>query len=68
LKVAGEYKRRQLPIDLIVVDFFHWSLEGEWKFDPTYWPDPDAMVNVSYWYLTDGFYMAYCGQSVTELL
>lgn len=44
LNVAREYKRRELPIDLIVVDFFHWPLQGEWKFDTTYWPDPEAMV------------------------
>jgi alpha-D-xyloside xylohydrolase len=44
LEVAREYKRRNLPLDLIVIDFFHWPLQGEWKFDPTYWPDPDAMV------------------------
>ncbi|KAF7562656.1 hypothetical protein G7046_g1466 [Stylonectria norvegica] len=44
LEVAREYKRRDLPIDLIVVDFFHWPLQGDWRFDPTYWPDPDAMV------------------------
>mgnify|MGYP001588394985 CR=1 FL=1 len=40
LQVAREYKRRELPIDLIVIDFFHWALQGDWKFDPTYWPDP----------------------------
>jgi alpha-D-xyloside xylohydrolase len=40
LKVAREYKRRKLPIDLIVVDFFHWPKQGDWRFDPTYWPDP----------------------------
>jgi alpha-D-xyloside xylohydrolase len=44
LEVAREYRRRELPIDLIVIDFFHWPLQGEWKFDPTYWPDPDAMI------------------------
>ncbi|KAK2768717.1 hypothetical protein FQN54_000573 [Arachnomyces sp. PD_36] len=44
LEVAREYKKRNLPIDLIVIDFFHWPLQGEWKFDPVYWPDPDAMV------------------------
>jgi len=44
LEVAREYKRRELPIDLIVIDFFHWPKQGEWKFDPVYWPDPDAMV------------------------
>ena len=44
LEVAREYKRRNLPIDLIVIDFFHWPKQGEWKFDPVYWHDPDAMV------------------------
>ena len=44
LEVAREYKRRNLPISVIVVDFFHWPLQGEWKFDPTYWPNPDAMI------------------------
>ena len=44
LQVAREYKKRELPIDLIVIDYFHWPRQGEWKFDPTYWPDPEAMV------------------------
>ncbi|KAH6640300.1 glycoside hydrolase family 31 protein [Chaetomium tenue] len=44
LDVAREYKRRGLPLSLIVVDYFHWPLQGDLKFDPTYWPDPDAMV------------------------
>ena len=44
LEVAREYKLRGLPIDVIVVDFFHWPKQGEWKFDPVYWPDPEAMV------------------------
>lgn len=44
LEVAREYKRRNLPIDLIVIDFFHWPKQGEWKFDPVYWPDPEGMI------------------------
>jgi len=44
LEVAREYKRRGLPISVIVIDFFHWTKQGEWKFDPEYWPDPEAMV------------------------
>ncbi len=44
LQVAREYKKRGLPISVIVVDFFHWPLQGEWKFDPVYWPDPDGMI------------------------
>lgn len=44
LSVAREYKRRGLPLSVIVSDFFHWPMQGEWKFDPKFWPDPDAMV------------------------
>ena len=44
LKVAREYKRRNLPISVIVIDFFHWPLQGDWKFDAAYWPEPEAMV------------------------
>lgn len=44
LEVAREYKRRGLPISVIVIDYFHWPLQGDWKFDLTYWPDPDAMI------------------------
>ncbi|NRT87161.1 glycoside hydrolase family 31 protein [Clostridium beijerinckii] len=44
LSVAREYKKRNLPISVIVVDFFHWPKQGEWKFDLNYWPDPDAMI------------------------
>ena len=44
LAVAREYKRRGLPISVIVIDYFHWTMQGEWKFDPEKWPDPKAMV------------------------
>jgi len=44
LQVAREYKKRELPISVIVVDFFHWEKQGDWSFDPVYWPDPDAMI------------------------
>lgn len=45
LEVAREYKRRELPISVIVVDFFHWTHQGDWRFDPDYWPDPEGMVS-----------------------
>ncbi len=44
LEIASEYKKRGLPIDVIVVDYFHWPKQGDFRFDPTYWPDPDAMI------------------------
>ena len=44
LNVAREYKRRKLPISVIIIDFFHWPNQGVWDFDERYWPDPVAMV------------------------
>ncbi|MEI7883886.1 MAG: glycoside hydrolase family 31 protein [Clostridia bacterium] len=44
LAVAREYKKRGIPLAVIVVDYFHWTQQGEWKFDPKYWPDPKGMV------------------------
>lgn len=44
LEVAREYKRRNLPIDVIVCDFFHWPKMGDFRFDEEFFPDPEAMV------------------------
>ncbi len=44
LDVAREYKKRGLPIDVIVIDFFHWTRQGDFKFDPHEWPNPEAMI------------------------
>ena len=44
LRVAREYKRRNLPVSVLVIDYFHWTNQGDWKFDLKYWPDPEGMV------------------------
>ena len=44
LEVAREYKRRGVPVDVIVCDFFHWPRMGDYRFDPEFFPDPAAMV------------------------
>ena len=44
LEVARAYEKEGIRIDQIVIDFFHWTVQGDWKFDSTYWPDPKAMV------------------------
>jgi len=44
LGIAREYRRRGLPLSVIVIDYFHWTRQGEWRFDPGEWPDPAAMV------------------------
>ncbi|RKJ38759.1 glycoside hydrolase family 31 protein [Acutalibacter sp. 1XD8-33] len=45
LAVARQYQKEGIKIDQIVIDFFHWTLQGDWKFDEKYWPDPKAMVD-----------------------
>ena len=44
LATAREFQRRGLPLSVIVIDFRHWRKTGDWKLDPDYWPDPEAMV------------------------
>jgi alpha-D-xyloside xylohydrolase len=44
LDVAREYKRRGLPLDLIVCDFFHWPKMGDYRFDEEFFPNPAAMA------------------------
>ena len=45
LTVARQYQKEGIKIDQIVIDFFHWTVQGDWKFDKTCWPDPKAMVD-----------------------
>ena len=45
LEVAREHKRRQLPLDVLVADFFHWPEMGDYRFEEEFWPDPVAMVS-----------------------
>jgi alpha-D-xyloside xylohydrolase len=44
LEVAREFKKRDLPLDVMVVDYYHWTHMGEWEFNKQSWPDPAAMV------------------------
>lgn len=44
LNIAREYKRRKLPLDVIVIDYFHWEKQGNWDFDNKCWPEPEKMV------------------------
>lgn len=45
LNVAREYKRRGIPLDVIVCDFFHWPYTGDFRFDTEFFPDPKAMAD-----------------------
>lgn len=36
LEVVRDYKEREVPLDLIVIDYFHWKHQGDWSFDPEF--------------------------------
>ena len=47
LDVLREYRRRHIPLDAIVQDWFYWP-ENQWgshDFDPARFPDPKGMVD-----------------------
>ena len=46
VNVAAEYRRRKIPLDMIVLDWQSWP-EGQWgwkHFDESRFPDPDAFT------------------------
>ncbi len=45
LAVAREHIARGIPLDVIVADFFHWPLMGDYRFEEEFWPDPIAMID-----------------------
>lgn len=44
LSVARRYRDLGIPLAVIVADFFHWPIQGDWRFDEREWPDPAAMT------------------------
>ncbi len=48
LTVARKYHEMGIPVDAIVIDFFHWTEQGDWQFEPSLWPDPKAMCDELY--------------------
>lgn len=45
IKVARRYSEEGIHLDVIIADFFHWTQQGEYKFDETYWPDVAGMCD-----------------------
>ena len=43
LAVAKGYRDRNLPADVMVVDWFYYTKMGQFDMDPAHWPDPAAM-------------------------
>ncbi len=45
LKVAQKYKDLNIRLSVIVIDYFHWTEQGDYKFDPQYWQNPKEMAD-----------------------
>lgn len=43
LTVARTLRAKQIPCDVLIVDWFHWKTLGDLDLDPEHWPDPVAM-------------------------
>lgn len=48
IEIVREYRRRQVPLDVIVLDWKYWPADGGWgqkSFDPVRFPDPQAFID-----------------------
>ena len=47
LDVVKEYRKRNIPLDNIVLDWSYWPVDswGSHEFDPKFFPDPSGMVD-----------------------
>lgn len=48
LNAVKEFRKRQIPIDNIVLDWSYWKEDawGSQEFEPSRFPNPDSMINV----------------------
>ncbi len=47
MQVVEEYRRREIPLDLIILDWQSWPMDGGWgqkTFDPKRFPNPEKML------------------------
>ncbi|KAN0094602.1 glycoside hydrolase family 31 protein [Tylopilus felleus] len=44
MDLAQRFHDEQVDVSLIVVDSFNWKYQGDWSFNPEYWPDPALMA------------------------
>lgn len=44
IEEVDRFIEEKIPVSVIVIDYYHWPLCGDFSFDPTFWPDPEEMV------------------------
>ena len=45
MEIATKYEEIGIKPSVIVIDFFHWTEQGNFDFDKEFWPNPKEMVN-----------------------
>ena len=45
LEIAREYKKRGIPLNVLVIDYYHWNRCGDWRFSSEFFPDPKKMFD-----------------------
>lgn len=43
--VLEGYKARNIQLSTIAIDYFHWPKQGEYRFDPKFFPKPAEMID-----------------------
>ncbi|KAL6055995.1 Alpha-xylosidase [Balamuthia mandrillaris] len=44
LSIGAGYLKLNLPVSVLVIDYYHWKNYGDWSFDHSCWPDPSYMT------------------------
>jgi len=44
LDALDGFVERGIPLSVIVIDYLHWAVMGDWTFEAKFWPDPAAMA------------------------
>lgn len=44
INIAKEHKKRNIPLDVLVIDYYHWPRCGDFRFDEEFFPDPAKMA------------------------
>lgn len=45
LDIAREYKKRGIPLDVLIIDYYHWKRCGDWKFEEEFFPNPKELMD-----------------------
>ncbi|WP_392365214.1 TIM-barrel domain-containing protein, partial [Streptococcus suis] len=45
LDVLEGYRRRNIQLSTIAIDYFHWPKQGEYRFDEKFWPNVKELIS-----------------------